>query len=244
METQRSVVARAYLSLLLVIGHCWVASIVLRRRTRACLCRAGFVTDAVTTLQEEHPDIVSRMAEHCSAVGYRIVDGGTKVLSRGKLRWDASIRGTGLTTACKSSYMAYDSANAFGIAAADLVLSNSAPFVRELPEAVLEYSRDEPGSLLAQRFRLYIEHSFLPSMRRVAELLFAHAAVVDVPPTEWLRERFPDEPWHSIPPSMYRYIWVGWRRVWEVVVASWREGDLSLVRPRGSSLYPYGKSII
>eukprot|EP01052_Picozoa_sp_SAG31_P049850 SAG31_NODE_11109_length_1065_cov_1.421325_2_plen_94_part_01 len=80
METQRSVVARAYLlPLSVIVRHCWVASTVLRRRTRACLCRISFVADAVATLQEEHPDIVSRMAEHCSAVGYRIVDGGTKV---------------------------------------------------------------------------------------------------------------------------------------------------------------------
>ena len=117
---------------------------------------------------------------------------------------------------------------------------HSAPFTRELPEAILQYVGDEPNSPLAQRFRLYIEHSFLPSVRRVAEVLSAHAAVVDVPPVAWLRERFPAEAWHTLPPTLYRYCWLARRYAWEAILATWRSGDMSAVLPVGQSRYPYG----
>ena len=182
------------------------------------------------------------MVEHVAAVGLSIVDNGTKVISTrsGKTRWDASARTKGLTAAYPTGPLVYDSAAAYAIMVADLFTYSSAPFASEQPEAILQYIGDEPNSPLAQRFRLYIEHSFLPSVRRVAEVLSAHAAVVDAPPSPWLQERFPTEAWHNLPPTLYRYVWLARRYAWEAILATWRSGDMSAVLPVGYANYPYG----
>eukprot|EP01052_Picozoa_sp_SAG31_P022730 SAG31_NODE_1823_length_7191_cov_9.623519_4_plen_320_part_00 len=211
--------------------------------TLTCVRRANFLAGANVMLEEEHPDIVAGMAEYCATVRYRIVDGGAKLVSErsGSVHWHASMRGTGLTAAYGTALATYDSAVAAGIQQADIFSYNSAPFTRELPDPILRHVGEETDSRIAQRFRLYIEHGFLPPMRRVAELLSAHAAVVDTPPTDWLRDRFPDEAWHALPPSLYRYAWLARRKAWEAVLASWREGDMGLTQPRGATMYPFGK---
>ena len=50
----------------------------------------------------------------------------------------------------------------------------------QLPAAILEIVLDTPSSALGLTYRRYIKTAFLPGIRRVAELLRAHSATIEV----------------------------------------------------------------
>ena len=53
----------------------------------------------------------------------------------------------------------------------------------QLPAAILEIVLDTPSSALGLTYRRYIKTAFLPGIRRVAELLRAHSATIEVSDT-------------------------------------------------------------
>ena len=57
------------------------------------------------------------------------------------------------------------------------------PDVVQLPAAILEIVLDTPSSVLGLSYRRYITTAFLPGVRRVAELLRAHSATIEVSDT-------------------------------------------------------------
>ena len=52
--------------------------------------------------------------------------------------------------------------------------------VAQLPAAILVIVLDTPSSVLGLAYRRYIKTAFLPRIRRVAELLRAHSATIEV----------------------------------------------------------------
>ena len=109
---------------------------------------------------------------------------------------------------------------------------------RDLPEAILGYIAANPAGTLAARFRLYARHSIVPGMQRVSELLRAHAAVVEVPPTEWLVSKFPQEVWQFNTGELFQYIWVAHTEAWAALLEEWDTGELGSAVPRGADWFP------
>ena len=60
------------------------------------------------------------------------------------------------------------------------LLLNPPPDVVQLPAAILEIVLDTPSSVLGLTYRRYIKTAFLPGIGRVAELLRAHSATIEV----------------------------------------------------------------
>ena len=83
----------------------------------------------------------------------------------------------------------------------------------------------DPTTNFARRFRSYVKHDLLRDMQRVTELLEQHGCVVDLPPFEFLRAKFPQERWDIQAASQYQTYFIARTRQWEALVADW-EGDL------------------
>ena len=75
-------------------------------------------------------------------------------------------------------------------------------------------------------------------MQRVSELLRAHAAVVEVPPTEWLVSKFPQEYWYLNTGEMFQYLWVARTDTWAALLEEWDTGELGSAVPRGADRFP------
>eukprot|EP01052_Picozoa_sp_SAG31_P031319 SAG31_NODE_3306_length_4437_cov_46.404564_7_plen_171_part_00 len=108
----------------------------------------------------------------------------------------------------------------------------------ELPEAILGCIAANPASTLATRFRLYVRHALVPIMQRVCELLHAHAAVVELPPTTWLVSKFPHEHWNFNTAQVFQRFWVARNRLWVALLAEWDAGELGVAVPRGVDWLP------
>ena len=106
-------------------------------------------------------------------------------LRSGTVFWDPTARPDGITRVHGTHTSACDSAAAYAIALADFSTVYSKPVCNELPTAILDHLTADPTSPLADTFRRYARQSMVPAMRRVAELLQKHGAVVELPPTEW-----------------------------------------------------------
>lgn len=52
----------------------------------------------------------------------------------------------------------------------------------------------EPESALAQTYRRYIRKMLLPIVHGVADLLYEHSSVIELPEKSWFEEKFPGEP--------------------------------------------------
>eukprot|EP01052_Picozoa_sp_SAG31_P046785 SAG31_NODE_9086_length_1337_cov_1.575121_1_plen_124_part_00 len=76
-------------------------------------------------------------------------------------------------------------------------------------------------------------------MRRVSELLHSHAAVVELPPTEWLASKFPQEYWHLNTADVFQHCWVSRAQAWGALLAEWDAGELGTAVPRGADWFPF-----
>eukprot|EP01052_Picozoa_sp_SAG31_P041880 SAG31_NODE_6476_length_2003_cov_2.075630_2_plen_255_part_00 len=200
--------------------------------------RAGFVAHAVVTMEATAPDVVAMMLKQCATVKLEIAPDGQKAFSAGTVRWDASALPKGLTNVYKDLNQAIDSPSAWAISVADIFFHSSSPLSRHLPEAIARSFVADPTSPSVESFRRYVRHQLVPSMQRIFALLEAHSSVVGSPPLEWLMEQFPTEPWHRLPPSLYRALWLAETTTLESLVAQWDSGDVSVVRPPGATLFP------
>eukprot|EP01052_Picozoa_sp_SAG31_P048922 SAG31_NODE_10468_length_1135_cov_1.033784_2_plen_214_part_00 len=185
------------------------------------------------------PDVVALMLKHCAALKLEVTPDGQRGLSAGKVRWDASALPKGLTSVYKDVFLACDSPSAFAISSTDILFHSSAPLSRHLPEEIARSFAADPTSPLVESFRRYVRHQLLPSMQRIFALLEAHSSVVGSPPLEWLMEQFPTEPWHRLPPSLYRALWLVETTTLESLVAQWDDGDIGVVHPPGVTFYPF-----
>eukprot|EP01052_Picozoa_sp_SAG31_P043196 SAG31_NODE_7118_length_1784_cov_1.503858_1_plen_117_part_00 len=76
-------------------------------------------------------------------------------------------------------------------------------------------------------------------MERVSELLHSHAAVAELPPTEWLISKFPREYWHVNTAEMFQHCWISRTHAWRSLLAEWDAGELGTAVPRGVDWFPF-----
>lgn len=65
----------------------------------------------------------------------------------------------------------------------------------------------------------------------MADILLAHACVIEWPDKAWLRDRFAETDWEKLPASFFAEDWVGCVRLYEVMLAAWEDGNFSQIRP-------------
>eukprot|EP01052_Picozoa_sp_SAG31_P045448 SAG31_NODE_8298_length_1478_cov_2.292966_2_plen_336_part_00 len=152
---------------------------------------------------------------------------------------------TFLTQPCKSHACANDTVGAVPTQLCTLAspcvfccIYANLQVARELPDAIVNYIEANPASKLAARFRLYARRSIVLAMQRVSELLHAHVAVMELPPTEWLVSKFPQERWSMKTAEIFQFYWVGRTEAWGALVEEWDTGELGHALPRGVDSFP------
>eukprot|EP01052_Picozoa_sp_SAG31_P009123 SAG31_NODE_474_length_15176_cov_7.362340_1_plen_281_part_10 len=201
-------------------------------------CRYSFVGMAVSALESSAPEIVARMMESVLSRpdSYaRITDTQFKVSGHGgkeRVFFDVTDREQRLrdavTFGTDNQFGAFASVPAVVLASADHTAAYTFPFCRELPTGILEVCVADPTAALALRYRLYIQHQFVPCLRKITGLLDAHAAVVDLPPTEWMKSKFPEENWVSNTASIYQHFFIAHLHAWEAVLRAWDIGRFDI----------------
>jgi hypothetical protein len=195
----------------------------------------------VVELEQTAPQIVTDMLDKAAPMVIMSAD-GTQVRSKssGSIFWDSKTRPKGLTSVHAGVMPAFQSAAACAIALVDVITSYSQPFCQELPTAILDFMSAEPTSELAQHFRLYARHELVPGMQRVAQILETHAAVMDLPPREWMHQKFPGGGFlSSNHPSHYIYNWVGCTEAWVALLEDWDAGEFGAVHLRSGAHFPF-----
>eukprot|EP01052_Picozoa_sp_SAG31_P041046 SAG31_NODE_6113_length_2165_cov_8.036302_2_plen_189_part_00 len=109
-----------------------------------------------------------------------------------------------------------------------------------MPEGIFICVAADPNSTLAARFRLYARASILPVMQQVRKLLESHAAVVELPPAQWLEAKFPHEYWKLVTAEMFCHFWIARASSWQAVIREWDSSDFGTVVPRGNDWFPFG----
>ena len=110
-------------------------------------------------------------------------------------------------------------------------------YVRELPQAFLDLMAADLDGPLAEDYRVYIRHEVKPILDRIKDLMHAHFAAIEAPPSAWLVETFPahhsrNSP-NNIVDSVVCYAWA-----WDGVLAEWDAGRLDVLFP-SSYMMPY-----
>jgi hypothetical protein len=199
--------------------------------------RYAFITKAAVELEMGAPEVVAHMLQQTLSMIAVDPEGGRAVNVRdGTLLWDAQhARNVShdLTRSHGTIYQTSETATAISVAAVDLMLCSSQPWCRELSEATVTA---DPTSPFARRFRLFVKYDLVPEMRRVTQLLETHVAVVELPPVEWMKKKFPGEPWHIQPISQYQVYWIVRTRQWEAVLADWEDDEFGVMHPVGHLL--------
>ena len=85
------------------------------------------------------------------------------------------------------------------IASADVFTAISQCYCAELPATVLEIVATEPSSVIGRSYQRYVRSNqrssatsvstYLPGLRRIAAVLWEHAAAIEWPSMAWLKER-------------------------------------------------------
>eukprot|EP01052_Picozoa_sp_SAG31_P051420 SAG31_NODE_12201_length_959_cov_1.166279_1_plen_123_part_10 len=81
-----------------------------------------------------------------------------------------------------------------------------------------------PTSAAAQEYRSFVKSCLLPAALKVATLLEAHSAVMQMPPLEWFAEKFPiwanrtdGSGWRGVSPDNVLALWLHYVSAWEPV---------------------------
>ena len=114
-------------------------------------------------------------------------DGIARSAGSGNIRWQPRAQTAQLTEAFPHYTDGTPSAAAFAIATADIYLSFAQPYVAELPAAVLAVVRAEPSGAVGLSYRRYARTVLVPGLRRVAAILKAHGATIEVSAARRLR---------------------------------------------------------
>ena len=116
------------------------------------------------------------------------------------------------------------------IAHQDGALYFAGAYCFELPTAMLDAIAKEPNQEIAEMYRGYVRHSFMPLCRRVADLLREHSAYVELPSKEWLQKTFPGEGW-TASNMLFFQAWYGYTASFERVLEEWSNGNFESVHP-------------
>eukprot|EP01052_Picozoa_sp_SAG31_P023083 SAG31_NODE_1874_length_7020_cov_57.579541_6_plen_324_part_00 len=197
--------------------------------------RIFLVAGTVLELEKSAPEVVAQMLQQLSVA---LVNGDGSAVSThsGRVVWDPARRSRGITQVHPNHFYAAHSAAAFAVSAQDVFTWKSQPFSEELPTTILEFLAANTTEPLARRFRLYVRHSLLPSMRRAVALFDAHGAVMQAPPVSWMKAKFPDGTWHLESTRFYRDCWCARTQAWMALVGEWDTGDVETVLPANAFL--------
>eukprot|EP01052_Picozoa_sp_SAG31_P046738 SAG31_NODE_9058_length_1341_cov_7.323671_1_plen_233_part_10 len=191
-------------------------------------------------LETSAPEVVAQMVEQISS-SYTIDATGTRAFRarNGELYWDvARSRPAGLTRVHGAIRDAFSTVASKCTLTADLAYFASQPWCQELPAALLAALAADPTTDFARRFRSYAKHDLVPDLLRVTNLLEQHAAVVDLPPLEFLKTKFPQDNWHIQPTNQYQLYWVARTRQWQALLTEWDAGHIEVMYPP-NALYPH-----
>eukprot|EP01052_Picozoa_sp_SAG31_P024346 SAG31_NODE_2064_length_6532_cov_3.118918_5_plen_491_part_00 len=200
-----------------------------------------FVAEAVLEMERTNSELLAPLLERTKGF-LAVSDDGTQLISKrtGLVVWDAAtVDGNRFMRLETRVSRAKDSAASCTIATFHIFALLSQPYACELPQAIIEYIAADPTTVLAQSYRLFVRHSFLPPMLEAARLLWMHSAFVERPPLEWLKVKFPEEFWQGNSGGLYLDSWDTRAKQWEVLVAKWDAGNHSEIVPN-SNLCPYG----
>eukprot|EP01052_Picozoa_sp_SAG31_P037248 SAG31_NODE_4781_length_2958_cov_1.822665_4_plen_356_part_00 len=199
------------------------------------------VDTLVIDMQASQPEAVAEMLRLSKPVVTVSEDGTKAVSSRsGRLVWDIATQTSGLLRVEENGNKTCASAAGCAITALFGVAVMSQPFACELPHAIVSCIASDPTSPLAHQHRLFVRHTLLPCMREVARLFRAHAALMELPPTEWLKTKFPTETWGLLPSSLYVFTWQVRTQMWEALLAEWDAGRLDTSMPGKDVGFPLG----
>jgi hypothetical protein len=108
----------------------------------------------------------------------------------------------------------YDSVASACVFMADIPPQAMHPFCEELPSGLLRMVSDDPAGSIASQYRAYIEHDFLPCVRRISDVILAHASVLEMPPKEYLQQTFPTANWDMMRLDEFSQHWLSYVRQW------------------------------
>ena len=172
--------------------------------------RLSFISSTVHQMESNHPQAVLEIVAHSAAMFPIGPDGSVRSINSGKIQWQPRLPTVQeLTGAFAHFGYGWPSAASVAVGFTDLAMSLGEPFSAEvsdatsldssslditalaksascccghvqLPAAILEIALDTPSSVLGLTYRRYIKTAFLPGIGRVAELLRAHSATIEV----------------------------------------------------------------
>eukprot|EP01052_Picozoa_sp_SAG31_P024105 SAG31_NODE_2027_length_6639_cov_10.777676_8_plen_353_part_00 len=203
---------------------------------------AVHIDEMVTLMQPTQPEAVTDMVNLSKGV-VTVSEDGTKAVSprSGRVLWDATTaRTTGLLRVEENAAKSAASAAGTAVSSLALLVLVSQPYTSEMPHSIVSCVASDPDSPLARLHQLFVRNSLLPSMREVARLLRAHSALMELPPTQWLKTKFPAETWGLFPASVYLYEWLFRTQQWEALVSAWDAGHLDTIMPAVGVHFPLG----
>eukprot|EP01052_Picozoa_sp_SAG31_P011733 SAG31_NODE_671_length_12940_cov_4.703606_5_plen_177_part_00 len=172
-------------------------------------------------LETSAPEVVRTMLDQVSS--HYVVDSyGTRAskVSDGRLFWDPDQLREWTASFLRHHGSIFDTLSTAAssvVGIMDLTYYASQPWCSELPSVMLATLAADPTTNFARRFRSYVKHDLLRDMQRVTELLEQHGCVVDLPPFEFLRAKFPQDAWDIQPASQYQMYFVARTRQWEAL---------------------------
>ena len=118
-------------------------------------------------------------------------DGTGRSLNSGKVYWKPRLASAQITEAFAERSWGLPSAAAYAISPADSFTAFSQPFCAELPAAVLEIVAAEPSNAVGLSYQRYVRSTYLPAVRRIADVLREYTAAIEWPSVAWLKEMHP-----------------------------------------------------
>jgi hypothetical protein len=191
---------------------------------------ASYVSDLVFDLARSHPEPVNARLAFATMclIG---VDGKVTSALSGNVLWAPNPPSQHTRNFGQAS-MAAPSAATVRIYIADALAKWEQPYCFELPQAILNIVAAEPAGAIAESYRRYIRTVLVPQVETVANLLTAHAAMIEWPPKEWLSKQFPGLNMNGLSSGLFGEQWVAYALSWSGVLADWNEVEkFSVVRP-------------
>ena len=193
-------------------------------RARGCI-----IGQIVAKMEVSHPAVVEQMLS-TARIFERKADGTLVSRRTGALQWTPAPPPE-LTRVMGRNSFVHPTEAACQIAYQDAFSYLAGVHCFELPTAMLDAIAKEPNQEIADLYRGYVRHSFMPLCRRVADQLREYSAYVELPSKEWLQKTFPGESWSTASNMFFLQMWYGYTASFERVLEEWSGGNFESVRP-------------
>eukprot|EP01052_Picozoa_sp_SAG31_P026213 SAG31_NODE_2359_length_5873_cov_2.496363_4_plen_162_part_00 len=141
-----------------------------------------FAGEAFAMMEETHPSIVEQMMAVASAY-FKVDENGDMIsLQTGKTWW-LGTRKPAHTRTFNNGFQRHPSKSAAMLSPMYVAsaLAAGVAYTAILPEAILAIIGGDPSTTLAERYRKWVQIQYLPRMIKVAQVIEAHAAIVELP---------------------------------------------------------------